>query len=81
MRGSVDICPENCVFLEPSGLCLKEARPMTHYHVRWSSGKLDWERFNTRAEAEEGARRLIRQEGTYTVEEFSNTGCPPCRDV
>jgi hypothetical protein len=25
-----------------------------HYHIRWSSGKLDWERYDSRAEAEAG---------------------------
>jgi hypothetical protein len=51
-----------------------------HFHIRWSNGKLDWERYSSRAEAEAGARNLMRQEETYVVEEFSNTGCPRCRE-
>jgi hypothetical protein len=49
-----------------------------HYHIRWSNGKLDWERYGTSVEAEAGARQLMRQEETYTVEEFSDTWCRRC---
>lgn len=52
-----------------------------HYHIRWSSGKVDWERYNSRAEAEAGARQLIRQEGSYEIEEFRDTACPRCRNA
>jgi hypothetical protein len=52
-----------------------------HYHIRWSSGKLDWERFSTRVEAEANAKQLVRLGETYTVEEFSDTSCPRCRDA
>ena len=34
-----------------------------HYHIRWSSGKVDWERYNSRAEAEARARQLIPKKG------------------
>ena len=51
-----------------------------HYRIRWSNGKLDWERYVTRVEAEAGARQLMRVGETYTVEEFSDTGCPRCRE-
>jgi hypothetical protein len=51
-----------------------------HYHIRWWSGKLDWERYGSRAEAEAGARHLMRPGETYKVEEFSDTGCPRCRE-
>jgi hypothetical protein len=51
-----------------------------HYHIRWSDSKLDWERYNTRAEAEAGVRQLMRVGETYTVEEFSDSGCPRCRE-
>jgi hypothetical protein len=76
--GKVCACPEIC-FPGGVGTEAEEARPM-HYHIRWSSGKLDWERYATRVEAEAGARKLMRQEQTYVVEEFSNTGCPRCRE-
>jgi hypothetical protein len=52
-----------------------------HFHIRWSSGKLDWERYGTRAEADAGARQLMLTDKTYVVEEFSDTGCPRCRDT
>ena len=38
--------PRNYAFLEASGLGREEAHPM-HYHIRWSNGKLDWERYGT----------------------------------
>jgi hypothetical protein len=52
---------------------------MTHYHIRWS-GKalLDWERFNTPAEAEASAKQLLRHGETYTIEEH-NDACPRCQ--
>ena len=51
------------------------------FHIRWSSGKLNWERFGRRAEAEEGAKQIVRLGETYTVEEFSDTGCPGCGEL
>ena len=52
-----------------------------HYHTRWSNGKLDWERYVTRREAEAGASQLMRVGETYTIEEFSDTECPRCREL
>jgi hypothetical protein len=51
-----------------------------HYHIRWSNGKLHWERYGSRAEADTGARQLMRAGETYTVEEFSDNGCPRCQE-
>ena len=52
---------------------------MTHYHIRWSGNvPLDWERFNTPAEAEASANQLLRYGETYTIEEH-NDPCPRCR--
>jgi hypothetical protein len=53
---------------------------MNHFHIRWSSGALDWERFGSRAEAEEGARQLMRLGESYTVEEHDEA-CSRCRDA
>jgi hypothetical protein len=77
---NVIIRPEMCF---PGGIGTEvQRRPrLMHYHIRWSSGKVDWERYNSRAEAEAGARQLIRQEGTYQIEEFSDTACPRCRNA
>lgn len=52
--------------------------PKTHYHIRWlDSGQLDWERHATRAEAEEAAERLSRQNESHSVERFEET-CVKC---
>jgi hypothetical protein len=52
---------------------------MTHYHIRWSgSAQLDWERFNTPAEAEASAKQLLRHGETYMIEEH-NRACSRCR--
>jgi hypothetical protein len=71
--------PRNYAFRGGVGTEAEEAHPM-HYHIRWSSGKLDWERYSTRAEADAGARQLMLTDKTYVVEEFSDTGCPRCRE-
>jgi hypothetical protein len=52
---------------------------MTHYHIRWSGNvPLDWECFNTYADAEARAKQLLRQDETYSIEEYDET-CPRCR--
>lgn len=54
---------------------------MPHYHIRWSTtGALDWEIFDTRAEAYDAAKLLVRRGETYTVERFDLT-CARCRDA
>jgi len=53
---------------------------MRHYHIRWSNGNLDWERYRTRAEAESGAKKLLQYEETYAIEEHGES-CPRCPDV
>lgn len=52
---------------------------MTHYHIRWSGKELlDWQRFNTPAEAKASARQLVRLGETYTIEEQDDETCPRC---
>ncbi len=51
--------------------------PATHFHIRWSQLTLDWERFDTREEAEERAMQLIREGEFYTIETFDGT-CVSC---
>jgi hypothetical protein len=52
-----------------------------HYHIRWSGkAALDWECFNTHAEAEASAKQLLLQGETYTIEEYDDA-CPRCRDT
>jgi hypothetical protein len=53
---------------------------MRHYHIRWSSRKLDWESYNSQVEAESGAKKLMQYEETYTIEEHGES-CPRCPDV
>jgi len=56
-------------------------RHQVHYHIRWSGkAALDWECFNTHAEAEASAKRLLLQGETYTIEEHDEA-CPRCRDA
>jgi len=50
---------------------------LVHYHIRWSTSKLDWEVFKTRYEAETAARQLVLPEETYTIEHFDGD-CPNC---
>jgi hypothetical protein len=49
-----------------------------HYLIKWS-GKpvLDWERFDTSADAEANARKLMLPGETYTIEEHGES-CPRC---
>lgn len=55
--------------------------PETHYHIRWvSSGALDWERHDTRAHAEEAAKRLSRANEGYVVEQFDKA-CIRCQTL
>ena len=53
---------------------------MAHYHIRWSSGKLDWERYGSRVEAESGAKKLMLLRETYTIEAHAEL-CRRCPEV
>ena len=54
---------------------------LPHYHIRWSDRtSLDWQCFNTHAEAAARAKQLVRREETYTIEEHGEA-CPRCRDA
>jgi hypothetical protein len=48
---------------------------MTHFHIRWSNGKLDWQRFETQVEAESSANDLVLPEESFTLEQFDSE-CP-----
>jgi hypothetical protein len=55
--------------------------PVLHYHIRWSDKTtLNYECFDTRADAEAGAKELVRRGETYTIEEHDG-GCPRCQDM
>ena len=53
----------------------------SHYHIRWSGKQtLDWERFDTRAEAEASANLLALPGERYSIEE-NGESCPQCRSL
>ena len=49
-----------------------------HFHIRWVSGKLDWERHATRFDAERSAKRLVGPRETYRIEE-ADGHCRVCK--
>lgn len=52
-----------------------------HYHIRWSRVvPLNWECFNTSAEAEASADLYVLQGETYSIEEHGK-GCRRCGDA
>lgn len=49
-----------------------------HFHIRWSSStQLDWQPFESREEAEEAAKEMVRWNETYAIEE-RNGSCERC---
>jgi hypothetical protein len=58
-----------------------EHTQLPHYHIRWSEkATLDWERFDTSAEAERNAKQLVRFNESYAIEECDGA-CPRCQDA
>lgn len=53
---------------------------LSHFHIRWSGGVLDWERFRTHAEAEAGAKQLVRLGESYAIEQHG-VDCPKCAEL
>jgi hypothetical protein len=52
-----------------------------HYHIHWARVvPLNWERFNTSAEAEASARLFVLPGETYAIEE-QGEACQRCRDA
>ena len=52
----------------------------THFHIRWTPDKLDWERFDSQEEADICARKLAYPGGSFSIEEFGDS-CAKCRAV
>ena len=50
-----------------------DVSPETHFHIRWPSGMKDWERHDTRVEAEQSATQLARPGEKHTIEECQET--------
>ena len=49
-----------------------------HFHIRWSTGKLDWQRLDTEEEAEKLAEELRIGGEAYRVEQHDQS-CERCR--
>lgn len=49
-----------------------------HFHIRWGSGQIDWERFSTRNEAKQNAIDLALPREKYTIEQFVGSSCQHC---
>lgn len=56
-----------------------DIQPQVHFHIRWNSGLLDWEAFNSGDEAERRAKELARPTESYCIEQFDNT-CQFCNE-
>ena len=52
----------------------------SHFHIRWSGLKLDWEAFLTADAAQAAAEQLVQPGETYVVEEMG-AECQLCRDL
>jgi hypothetical protein len=57
-----------------------EEATVQHFHIRWSGEKLDWEAFNTQAEAERQAKELMLPGESFAVEQFDGD-CPRCGEI
>ena len=55
--------------------------PTTHFHIRWSGGKLDWQAFQTEEEAKADAERLKNSHETYVIEPHDDASCPRCKEI
>jgi hypothetical protein len=53
---------------------------MSHYHIRWSNSKLDWEAFSTSEEAQAQAEQLVRVGESYVIE-LLDGDCPRCSSL
>jgi hypothetical protein len=61
---------------------VKHVDTEVHYHIRWfRRSELDWESFSTREEADTGARRLMRPNERYTIEQQCDEGCATCNTL
>jgi hypothetical protein len=49
-----------------------------HFHIHWSTtDQVDWQRFDTKAEADRRAVELVKPTESFTLEEFG-ANCPIC---
>ena len=59
---------------------LGDGQGVTHYHIRWSNSKLDWQAFRSPEEANASAGQLARQGESYAVEKFEGE-CWRCAQI
>jgi len=52
-----------------------------HFHICWENKQIDWEAFNTREEAVDAARNLLRDSETFTIVEEFDGSCERCAEV
>lgn len=51
-----------------------------HFHIHWSGQEnIDWQRFDSYADAETAARELVQHYETYAIETFENDACERCQ--
>ena len=50
---------------------------MKHYHIRWAGSKIDWQAFQTRADAVAEAEHIKRPNEIYSIEEREGS-CVGC---
>jgi len=53
-----------------------DRKPAAQYQIRWSSGKLDWERHASRADAEASAESFVRFGETFIIEKAAELKYP-----
>lgn len=54
--------------------------PGAHFHIRWSDGHLDYERFATAEHAAIAAHQLARPNEDYAIEGFDQS-CEQCAEL
>lgn len=50
---------------------------ITHFHIRWSNLRLDWEPFISLEDADKAAKQISRRDEKYTIEQFGSE-CLQC---
>lgn len=55
-----------------------DSQPQAHFHIRWDSGRIDWEPFNSREEADRRAKEIVLTREIYSIDEFDSK-CQLCK--
>jgi hypothetical protein len=51
-----------------------------HYHIKWSGGRYDWERFRSFDEATKAAMLIVQPNETFIVQHFDDK-CSVCEKL